>query len=294
MSFAETLRKELAAVPVKRPCCRKSMIAGFLPGAAETGEALVWRLRSGSVAKALCELLRQQYGVEAVRSREGKCGRVYEIVSASSPALRKLYRKIRDAQDLPEYANSPCETCRSVFLRGMFLSVGTVNDPYAAAHLEFLYSDEQSAESATAFLSEIGYDPRFVKRSHGIGLYYKGYGIVEDLIALMGSHQAVFRIMDRRIEREIRNNENRATNCDTRNISRTVAATGRQIEAIEKLSACGRLDSLPPELRTTAKLRLEYPEVSLKTLADLHNPPVTKSGLNHRLQKLLEEADSIN
>lgn len=294
MSFAETLRKELAAVPVKRSCCRKSMIAGFLPCATETGETLVWRLRSELAADTLSELIRLQYGIEVERARTGKCGRYYETVTVGSPALRKLFRNMRNAQDPTESMSFSCDSCKSTFLRGMFLSAGTLNDPHASAHLEFLYPDEQSASCAAAFLSEIGYEPRRVKRQYGIGLYYKGRGVVEELVALMGSHHVIFEMMDGRIEREIRNNENRATNCDTRNISRIVAANGKQTAAIEKLTSCGRLDSLPPELRITAKLRLEYPEASLETLAKLHNPPVTKSGLNHRLKKLLEEADSIS
>lgn len=294
MSFAETLRKELAAVPVKRPCCRKAMIAGFLPGGTDTGEAIIWQLQSVSAADTLSELIRLQYGTEAERSRIGKCGRYYETVTVCSPALRKLFRKMRKIRNIAEFVPFPCDSCKSAFLRGMFLSVGTVNDPRTSAHLEFFYPDEPSASCATIFLSEIGYEPRRVKRQHGIGLYYKGSGTVEELVALMGSHQVIFRMMDGRIEREIRNNENRATNCDTRNISRIVAANAKQIAAIEKLTVSGRLDSLPPELRITAKLRIEYPESSLETLAKLHNPPVTKSGLNHRLQKLLEEANSIS
>ena len=294
MSFAETLRKELAAVPVKRPCCRKAMIAGFFHAAVELDQIPVWRLRSETAADTFVELIRLQYGIEAKHTREGKCGRYYEIVSANSPALRKLLGKMREEKASVESIGFSCDSCSSAFLRGMFLSAGTLNDPRKSAHLEFLYPDEQSASCAAAFLSGIGYEPRRVKRQYGIGLYYKGRGVVEELVALMGSHHVIFEMMDGRIEREIRNNENRATNCDTRNISRIVAANGRQIEAIEKLTACGRLDSLSPELRITAELRLEHPEASLETLAKLHNPPVTKSGLNHRLKKLLEEADSIS
>ena len=294
MSFAETLRKELAAVPVKRPCCRRAMIAGFFPALTETERKPVWKLRSATAADTLAELIRLQYGIEAERTREGKCGRYYEIVSANSPALRKLLGKIREEKNPAESVGFSCDACPSAFLRGMFLSAGTVNDPHSAAHLEFLCPDEQSATVAVEFLSGVGYEPHRVQRQFGIGLYYKSRGAVEELIALMGSNHGFFEMMNGRIERDIRNNENRATNCDTRNIGRIVAATGKQTAAIEKLTACGRLDSLPPELQVTAKLRMEHPEASLETLAKLHNPPVTKSGLNHRLRKLLEEADSVS
>ncbi len=294
MSFAELLRAELASVPVKRPCCRKSMIAGFLPAAIKTDQTLVWQLQSVPAADTLCDLVRLQYGVEARRSRVGRCGRHYETVSVSSPSLLKQFRRLEEGAGQTKEPIFSCDGCRSAFLRGMFLSAGTVNDPRRSVHLEFLYADELSARYADSSLSCLGYPPRQMKRSRGTGFYYKDRGTVEELVALMGSHQMIFRMMDGRIEREIRNNENRATNCDTRNISRNVAATGRQTAAIEKLIAGGRLESLPTELRITAKLRMENPEASLETLAKLHNPPVTKSGLNHRLRKLLEEADLIS
>lgn len=293
MSFADTLREELAAVPVKHPCCRRAMIAGFLLCAAEEKDAIVWQLQSTSAADTLSGLLHLQYGAEVTRCRTGRYGRYYETVSCGSPSLRKLLCKIRERADRADYPEFSCDGCRSALLRGTFLSAGTVNDPHTAPHLEFLYPDEQSARYAAAFLSGLGYPPRKIGRRHGTGLYYKGSGTVEDLVTLMGSHHGIFEMLDGRIEREIRNNENRATNCDTRNIRRAVTATGRQTAAIEKLAACGRLESLPPELRTTAKLRVENPEASLEILAKLHNPPVTKSGLNHRLRKLLEEAEQL-
>ena len=94
------------------------------------------------------------------------------------------------------------------------------------------------------------------------------------------------------IEREIRNHENRLNNCDTRNLERTVSASARQVEAIRRLKSNGRLEGLPKALRDTAALRFDNPDASLDELAALHNPPITKSGLNHRLHRLVEEAGS--
>ena len=95
------------------------------------------------------------------------------------------------------------------------------------------------------------------------------------------------------VERDIRNNENRATNCVARNISRAVGASQKQIAAIERLAACGRLSGLPKELQQTAALRVEYDAASLSELARLHEPPITKSGLNQRLSKLLRAAEEL-
>jgi DNA-binding protein WhiA len=97
-----------------------------------------------------------------------------------------------------------------------------------------------------------------------------------------------------RIAREIRNNENRATNCVAKNIEKSVSASAKQMDAIEKLTITGMLAQLPDSIRLTARLRAENPDASLEELRNLHNPPITKSGLNHRLQKILSEADKLN
>ena len=115
---------------------------------------------------------------------------------------------------------------------------------------------------------------------------------MEDLLVLMGAHRVIFDVINTRIEREIRNHENRVNNCDTRNLERTVSASERQMSAIERLRETGKLDNLPAELRETARLRYENPDASLDALADLHSPPITKSGLNHRLRRITDAADN--
>ena len=101
-------------------------------------------------------------------------------------------------------------------------------------------------------------------------------------------------IMNLRIERDIRNQENRATNCVTKNIEKSVSASAKQMDAIEKLILSGMLAQLPETIRITARLRAENPDASLEELRNLHVPPITKSGLNHRLQKILAEADKLD
>ena len=111
-----------------------------------------------------------------------------------------------------------------------------------------------------------------------------------DLFTLMGSVHMIFDYYNTRIERDIRNNENRATNCVARNIEKSISAAARQMEAIGILMDCGRLDGLEESLRTTALLRYRNPDATLDELKELHVPPISKSGLNHRLQRLLDVA----
>ena len=176
-------------------------------------------------------------------------------------------------------------------MRGLFFVSGTVNDPQKSYHLEFVLPSEESADAVTDYLSSIGYPPRRIARNTGVGLYYKDATSVADLITLMGSHSIIFEFYNARIASDIRNNENRATNCVTRNIQKSVAAAARQMEAIGRLMESGKLDSLPEPLRETALLRYRNPDATLDELKELHHPAISKSGLSHRLQKLLDAAE---
>jgi transcription-repair coupling factor (superfamily II helicase) len=126
----------------------------------------------------------------------------------------------------------------------------------------------------------------------GLGVYIKNSNVIEEMLSVLGVNQALFSFINARIEREIKNAENRATNCVTSNIARAVDASARVREAIEALMRTNRLSGLPAELQETAELRMQNPSASLKELAYLHNPPITKSGLNHRLQKILTAGEA--
>ena len=139
--------------------------------------------------------------------------------------------------------------------------------------------------------NEVGISAKRTVR-RGVGaIYIKESSIIEDFMTFIGAPHVTLSIMNVKILRDIRNNENRATNCVTRNISRTVGAASKHIEAIGFLKDAGKLDMLPPELAQTAHLRVEYDSASLSELAMLHEPPITKSGLNGRLSRILALAD---
>ena len=150
--------------------------------------------------------------------------------------------------------------------------------------------NETVAESVAVALETRGCPPKRIKRAGGIGLYYKNADAVGDIITLMGSHSVIFEVYNARIARDIRNNENRATNCVARNIQKSVSAAARQMEAIGTLMERGKLDTLEEPLRVTAMLRYRNPDATLDELKELHTPPISKSGLNHRLQKLIDAA----
>lgn len=294
MSFADELKRELAEIPVKHPCCRRALLTGLLLNAVTNGKTVSVRLGNGFVTDCADEWIRLQFGKAPEREEHGGCGKRYFDLALSSPAAVRILRQ-RDQKDAEPQtvAGFSCEGCRSAFLRGALLATATVNDPRKSFHLEFLMTNAHGEELLSRFLEETGYPPGRIMRPTGTGLYFKGSGSVEELITLTGAHHIIFDVINSRIERDIRNNENRATNCVARNIQKAVSASAKQVGAIERLTQSGKLERLPEPLRETAKIRSENPDATLDELATLHDPPITKSGLNHRLQKLIEAAEGL-
>jgi DNA-binding protein WhiA len=116
---------------------------------------------------------------------------------------------------------------------------------------------------------------------------------VEDVLAIGGASVSAMASMQQKLVRELRGEVNRKSNCEVKNIRRATSAATLQLEAIKKLRASGKFDLLPDELKETAILREEEPEMPLSELAQRHVPPISKSGLNHRMEKLLSAAEKI-
>lgn len=295
MSFAEEVREELCDLSVKKPCCKRALTAGLLIGArSRSDKQIKVRYRCEAVATLASAMIRAQFGRTADSEMTGACGhRYYDLTFESGSAKKQVELFDLETREGVETLKLGCDACRASFLRGAFLASGSVNDPHKSFHLEFLVPNVNRAAHLSFCLAEAGYPPRTVKRQESVGVYYKDGASIEELITLMGAQHVVFEIINSRIERDIRNNENRATNCVAKNIEKTISAATRQIEAIGALMECGRLDSFPEALRVTAMVRYRNPDATLDELVALHDPPISKSGLNHRLSKLMDEAEKI-
>lgn len=283
MSFTLDVKKELAAVVTKSACCRRMISEGLLLCAAPTAEgaSLSVTVCDAAVIEVIDHALRERFRRGGVELRNA--GRVATWSLPELPSIGASYRP-----------NIVCEHCLSAFLRGVFLACGTVNSPSAADyHAELLLGDATRARVVRIALEELGCEPRVIDRPHGVGLYFKSSDSIEALLVGTGATSSAFTLMNSRIERTIRNDENRATNCVAKNIAKAVAASRRQIEAITALESAGLLCKLGEDIGLTARLRAEHPYASLAELAALHEPPITKSGLNHRLAKILEYYDKM-
>lgn len=189
------------------------------------------------------------------------------------------------------FENFRCPSCKSSFLRGVFYSAGTVSDPAKSFHLEIKTDNEKLADSLREYISANCVGMKKTKRADRFSLYLKKGDDIEDLMHFMGAGKEAFEVANEKIKRDFLNLANRRSNFEVVNIAKTVNASTKTIEAIKELERRGMLSKLPSGLEETARLRLENPFANLEELAEMHSERITKSGVNHRLKKLIEISD---
>ena len=183
------------------------------------------------------------------------------------------------------------DCCRRTYIRTAFIERGTVNDPAKGYHLEINCPGEDSGRQLIEFLAKDNITGHMIERAGRCSVYIKEAEQISDTLALMGAQKAVLSMENERIIHEVRGDINRRVNCETANIRKTSQAAVKQMEAIRYLAECGELSHLPMTLRQMADVRMEYPDESLAELGKMMEPPVGKSGVNHRLRKLIELAE---
>jgi DNA-binding protein WhiA len=174
----------------------------------------------------------------------------------------------------------------AAFLSGAFLACGAVTTPASGYRLEFLPPSEALHDALFQLLTTLGYPPKTtVRRGAGV-LYYKESVVIEDILTLIGASNCALEMMEVKIFKDLRNRANRAGNCDSANIDKTVKAAAEQLENIRQVYKALGEQNLPAELREIAGLRLENPEVSLRELGEMLTEPLSRSGVNHRLRRI--------
>ncbi|MBP5197567.1 MAG: DNA-binding protein WhiA [Lachnospiraceae bacterium] len=183
--------------------------------------------------------------------------------------------------------------CKRAYIRGAFLSVGSISDPEKGYHLEFACTDEALAEQLKDLICGFDIEAKIVARKKYFVVYIKeGSGIV-DLLNVCEAPKALMNLVNVRILKGISNSVNRRVNCETANLAKTVTASSKQRADIEYIRDHYGIYNLPDNLRYVAEVRLEYPDATLKELGEYLDPPVGKSGVNHRLRKICEFADKL-
>ena len=183
------------------------------------------------------------------------------------------------------------DCCKAAFLRGAFLTGGSVTDPIKAYHMEITTTHHSVArETHTLMWESLGFYPKDAQRSGGQVLYIKNSELISDFLTFLGAPIAAMGIMEARLEKELNNKVNRRCNCDDANTSKVVEAAQEHLNAIRILRERGMLENLPAKLQQAVQAREENPEASLTELASLMTPPISKPAMNHRLKKLIELA----
>ena len=279
MSFSKDTKKELMSAACKHRCCRRALALGLLINAETDGERIVVDYSSADIADFAKKTICAAFGDAAFAGNNG-C----TIALVSDVAANFLKNSAKPSYE-PDFFT--CPTCAQRFLSGVFIASGSLTDPAKQYHFELLLNDENRADFVAGTLENCVAAPGSIKRNGGVGLFYKKSSTIEDVLSFFEANNAYFAFVNGKIERDIRNDANRASNCEMRNIERSVKASQRYIDAIESLVALGEFEKLPNDLKETASARLKYPDLPLSELAKMHVPPITKSGLDHRLKRIL-------
>lgn len=283
MSFSREVKAELAGQIGAARHCQLAELAAMMIFSGQYGRdseglyTVGFQLENEVVLRKGFTLLEKTYNIE-------------KNVGLTEEEMREFYRNFGNLEELADQGILKRNCCRRAFLRGAFLCVGSISDPEKGYHLEFVSTRESKAKVLQQLIQQFEIEARIVLRKKYHVVYIKeGAGIV-DLLNVMGAHVALMKLENLRILKEMRNSINRRVNCETANITKTVNAASRQIEDILFLRDHYGLRRLPPALREMAEVRLEYPDAPLKELGEYLEPPVGKSGVNHRLCKLSEMA----
>ncbi len=183
--------------------------------------------------------------------------------------------------------------CKRAFIRGAFLAAGSMSDPEKTYHFEIVAVNEPKAKQIQDIINSFGMDAKIVTRKKYFVVYVKEGSQIVDLLNVMEAHVALMNLENVRILKEMRNSINRQVNCEAANINKTVMAATKQIDDILYIKKVMGFSELTEGLEEVATLRIEYPDASLKELGALLNPPIGKSGVNHRLRKLSILADNL-
>jgi hypothetical protein len=293
MSFTQTVKNELCRTPVGKPCCAVAEAYGILLFAGVFARMEIRVSTShADFAKRLPGLFQAAFNVhialEGGHQRRWTFGTldrsvINPIMDAFSCGGPRVALHLNNA-----VTEEPC--CQGAFLRGVFLSGGTVIHPNKKYQLQLITPHIPLSREVDTLLRELGLRTSVGRRRAYAVISLKNSESIEEFLVMAGATRSALSLMETKIEKGLANDINRRVNCDMANSAKTARAAVDQVEAIERLKNGTGWVNLPESLQSAGMLRLEYPEATLVELAALSDPPVGRSGINHRLRKLMEIA----
>lgn len=294
-SFSASAKTEICRIIPQEHCCALAESFGillFCNSFRSDGIKII--TESKDFAAVLPKLFKKAFGIAFdSQTGEGQGGKFVFQISSSDKLQTIMHAFGFDPKDtLSLHVNFPVvenDCCKASFLRGAFLSGGSVTDPEKGYHLELATTHQSVARECYTIVQEVfGITPKLTMRGGGQVIYLKQSEQIADFLTFLGAPVASMGIIEARLEKELKNRVNRRCNCDDANITKVVEAAQEQLTAIRILREKGLLESLPQKLQQAAAAREENPEATLTELAQLMNPQITKPAMNHRLKRLVE------
>lgn len=301
MSFSGQIKEELAQVISSPRHCQLAELAVLVQfcGHIEEDGSLLVQSENPLVIRKCFTLLKKTFKIEAVAKSQMQTQnyrlfvtgedafRILEALKICDTAGHLMMRHLTD----PVLIKNSC--CKRAYLRGCYMAVGSMSDPYKSYHLELVCGLQAQAEQLLKILHDFSLDAKMIVRKKYHVVYMKEGENIADFLNITEAHKALMEFENTRIYKGMRNMVNRKVNCEAANITKTVNAATRQVEDIRLIREKMGLEGLPEPLRQMAYVRLENPQASLGELGKLLDPPVGKSGVNHRLRKLGELAKEL-
>ena len=312
MSFSGEVKEELVKHTGSARHCLLAELAAIMTACgyvsvAENGEmALFLQTENELVVRKCFTILKKAFNIDTdilvgVPDKHEN-GRIYKPFLDQQREVRSILMALRMLDEAghlrkteegvnPMLVRNSC--CKRAFLRDSFLCIGSMSDPRKSYHLEYVCSCEKHAEDLQGLLKTFDIEAKMVRRKKYFVVYLKEGSEIVDLLNVMEAHVSLMNLENLRIYKEMRNSVYRRVNCEAANITKTVTAASKQTEDIIYIQKHYGFNNLQDNLRQMAEVRLQYPEATLQELGHFLDPPVGKSGVNHRLRKLSELADRI-
>lgn len=311
MSFSSEVKEELSHLSGHERHCEIAEFSAIISlcGRLDCQNGryeLVLHTENVSVARRFYSLMKEifqfQPEVSATQHDFLKKNRFYLITVHESDKILQVLKTVQLMNNLGQMDEEFCvkdnsvlqrTCCRRAFLRGAFLSAGSITDPEKNYHFEIACLSQEKADQIKELFAFFGLEAKIVVRKKYHVVYLKEGAMISDALNIMEAHVALMKFENVRILKDVRNGVNRRVNCEAANINKTVSAARKQIDDIEYIKSAVGLENLPENLRDVAYVRLEEPDATLKELGESLNPPIGKSGVNHRLRKLSQMAQDI-
>ena len=284
MSFSSEVQTELAKHLGQSRHCQIAELAALI---AFEGRIPVAESENRLLMQKYQLLLAELFHIEEIHTEE-EARSVFSTVKMYNAATGEA-----EPEDTVKGLLIQQSCCKRAYIRGAFLAGGSISDPNKSYHFEIVCRSIPQAEQLRDVINSFDMDAKIVARKKYQVVYLKEGSQIVDILNIMEAHVALMNLENVRILKEMRNSVNRKVNCETANISKTVNAAVKQLADIEYIRETAGLSYLPENLKEMALLRLEYPDAPLAELGTYLNPPVGKSGVNHRLRRISEMADSL-